>query len=91
MALQIDIPFALFVGVDLDGMAFVAPMNSYGEFAIKGDFHFWIIFDVPFHFRYPLYVIACFSFSLLSDKIITLEAINVKRFSIYFEKKYLTS
>jgi len=50
LALQIDVPFPVFVGVNFDGMAFVAPMNSYGEFAIKGNFHFRIIFDVPFHF-----------------------------------------
>ncbi len=54
MSLQVDVPFAAFVGIDLDGMAFIAPMNRYGEFAIKGDFHFWVVLDVPFHFRYPL-------------------------------------
>jgi len=53
MPLQVDVPFAAFVGIDLDGMAFIAPMNRYGEFAIKGDFNFWVVLDVPFHFRYP--------------------------------------
>jgi len=55
MALQVDVPFAAFVGIDLNGMALVAPMNGYGEFAIKRDFHFWIVLDVPFHFRHPHY------------------------------------
>lgn len=58
MALQIDVPFAASVGVDFDGMAFVAPVNRYGEFAIKSNFDFRIVFDVPFHFRIP-HLILC--------------------------------
>ena len=61
MALQIDVPFTALVGVNLDGMAFVAPMNRYGKFAIKSDFHFWIILDIPFHFPcLRLFGLGCF-------------------------------